>query len=65
MDIKTIKQRLADAHGITALNDMQMQMAADAASRLILLAPTGSGKTVAFTIRLLRELTPRQGASRP
>lgn len=61
MDIKTIKQRLADAHGITALNDMQMQMAADAASRLILLAPTGSGKTVAFTIRLLRELTPSAG----
>lgn len=61
MDPKTISQRLAEKHNITALNDMQLRMQADNSRRAILLAPTGSGKTVAFTIRLLRELTNSRG----
>lgn len=61
MDSKTISQRLAERHNITALNDMQLRMQADNSRRAILLAPTGSGKTVAFTIRLLRELTNSRG----
>lgn len=61
MDSKTISQRLAGRHNITALNDMQLRMQADNSRRAILLAPTGSGKTVAFTIRLLRELTNSRG----
>lgn len=61
MDPKTISQRLAERHNITALNDMQLRMQADNSRRAILLAPTGSGKTVAFTIRLLRELTNSRG----
>lgn len=61
MDPKTISQRLAERHNITALNDMQLRMEADDSRRAILLAPTGSGKTVAFTIRLLRELTNSRG----
>jgi superfamily II DNA/RNA helicase len=40
---------------------MQQQMAATNAQKLILLSPTGSGKTAAFTLRLLRELTTPQG----
>lgn len=61
MDPKTISQRLAERHNITTLNDMQLRMQADNSRRAILLAPTGSGKTVAFTIRLLRELTNSRG----
>ena len=61
MDSKTISQRLAERHNITALNDMQLRMQVDNSRRAILLAPTGSGKTVAFTIRLLRELTNSRG----
>lgn len=61
MDIKIIKERLAERQGIEKLNDMQMRMAADDARRIILLAPTGSGKTVAFAIRLLRDLSNHDG----
>ncbi|MDY3857276.1 MAG: DEAD/DEAH box helicase [Muribaculaceae bacterium] len=56
MELKTIKENLAARHGIRTLNDMQMRMSADHARSIILLAPTGSGKTVAFAIRLLRAL---------
>lgn len=56
METKTITDRLRERHNITNLNEMQRQMAATDATRLILLAPTGSGKTAAFTIRLLRFL---------
>ena len=48
MDSKIILQRLAERHNITALNDMQLRMQADNSPRAILLAPTGSGKTVGF-----------------
>ena len=44
--------------GITGLNAMQRAMAADCSRRVVLVAPTGSGKTVAFVIRMLREEVP-------
>ena len=44
--------------GIAELNAMQRAMAADCSRRVVLVAPTGSGKTVAFVIRMLREVVP-------
>lgn len=61
METKIILERLRERHNITALNEMQQLMAATAAKKLILLSPTGSGKTAAFAIRLLRELKPSTG----
>lgn len=61
MDIKTIKERLRQRHGITELNEMQQLMTGTRARKIILLSPTGSGKTAAFAIRLLRELKPSDG----
>lgn len=61
MELKQIKDRLAERHNIHKLNDMQMRMCADESRRAILLAPTGSGKTVAFAIRLLRNLESSKG----
>lgn len=52
-----IKKRL----DIAELNAMQLAVGASKANRLILLAPTGSGKTVAFSIALLRSLRPSDG----
>lgn len=56
MQLSTILERLSERHNITRLNDMQQQMAATDARRTVLLSPTGSGKTAAFAIRLLRFL---------
>ena len=55
--ISNIKERL----GIEQLNEMQQEVARCAASQLLLLSPTGSGKTVAFSIALLRTLTAPRG----
>ena len=61
MDIKIILERLRERHGIVALNEMQQMMTGTQARKIILLSPTGSGKTAAFAIRLLRELKPSAG----
>lgn len=61
MKLDEILERLRLRHNITTLNPMQQLMLTERASRLILLSPTGSGKTAAFTIRLLRELKPSHG----
>lgn len=55
--INNIKQRL----GIEQLNKMQQEVARISASKLLLLSPTGSGKTIAFVIALLRTLTAPRG----
>ena len=55
--VANIKNRL----GIAELNAMQIAVGASKANKLILLAPTGSGKTVAFSIALLRSLRPSCG----
>lgn len=51
--IENVKQRL----GIEQLNAMQQEIVKTSASQILLLSPTGSGKTVAFAIALLRSLT--------
>ena len=61
MDTKLITERLRERHNINTLNDMQQLMATTTADRVILLAPTGSGKTAAFALRLLRALGPSDG----
>lgn len=61
MDTKTILERLKERHDIVQLNEMQQLMAGTDANKLILLSPTGSGKTAAFAIRLLRYLSPSSG----
>ncbi len=42
--------------GIESLNPLQLAVNASTASRLIILAPTGSGKTIAFTLAMLRDI---------
>lgn len=53
----TVDEIVGNVHGrlgIVELNAMQIAVKASRKSKLILLAPTGSGKTVAFSIALLR-----------
>lgn len=61
MDPRIILDRLKERHNIRQLNEMQQLMVTTDAQKLILLAPTGSGKTAAFAIRLLRFLGPSKG----
>jgi len=61
MDAKLITARLRERHNIEQLNEMQQFMLGTAARKLTLLSPTGSGKTAAFIIRLLRALGPSAG----
>lgn len=61
MDKQTILERFRERHNIETLNPMQQLMAATDATRLILLSPTGSGKTAACAIRLLRAIGPSKG----
>lgn len=50
---------LLRAQGIESLNEMQQRMASQPASgTTVLLAPTGSGKTIAFAMPLLLNLAP-------
>ena len=49
---------LRDKSGISRLNEMQRRMSEIKAPSTILLAPTGSGKTVAFAIPMLMGLKP-------
>jgi superfamily II DNA/RNA helicase len=58
--IDAIRERLS----IERLNDMQVAVRDSKVSRLILLAPTGSGKTVAFAIPFLRSLAQSDGSVR-
>lgn len=60
MENKEIISRIESRLGITALNPMQTAIAQSDRKRIILLAPTGSGKTIAFTIALLKTLSEPQ-----
>ncbi|MBD5228554.1 MAG: DEAD/DEAH box helicase [Bacteroidales bacterium] len=51
-----IEQRVLAMEGVEALNDMQRAMIDDESQRVMLTAPTGSGKTIAFAVRLLRDV---------
>lgn len=55
--IKNIKARL----GIERLNEMQRRMMRCHSQSVMLLSPTGSGKTIAFTIPMLRALNAPMG----
>ncbi len=62
MKQKEITDNIASRLGVTDLNDMQCRMAdLPARGTFTLLAPTGSGKTIAFAIPLLKSLGPSQG----
>lgn len=61
METSQIIERLRSCHDITTLTPMQQAMAHTEARRIILLSPTGSGKTAAFTLRLLRVLGTSHG----
>lgn len=54
MDAAAIKKQILSLAGFDRLNPMQIKMSVTDDRRIILLSPTGSGKTVAFAIRLLR-----------
>lgn len=61
METRIILERLRERHNISELNEMQRLMADTNAQSIILLSPTGSGKTAAFAVRLLRDLKPSDG----
>lgn len=53
-DSSSIKKQILSLAGFQKLNPMQVKMSETDDRRIVLLAPTGSGKTIAFAIRLLR-----------
>lgn len=61
MTIDKLTRLINDRHGIASLNDMQQAMADDRSRATILLAPTGSGKTIAFALPLLMAATASTG----
>lgn len=62
MNYSEIAANIKGRLGIAELNAMQLAVKASRAHKLILRAPTGSGKTVAFAIALLRSLRPSTGS---
>ena len=62
MKVSEITANIKTKLGIAELNAMQLAVGGSKARKLILLAPTGSGKTVAFAIALLRSLKPSTGS---
>lgn len=57
MRLDDIKQLLASRLGIEQLNPMQTEVINSKESNMVLLAPTGSGKTVAFSTAMLMSMT--------
>ena len=57
MKLTDIEQRIKNT-GIAELNDLQRAARACTAQQIIMLAPTGTGKTLAFAIPLLKAVTP-------
>ncbi|MDE6048966.1 MAG: DEAD/DEAH box helicase [Paramuribaculum sp.] len=56
MNEQEILSNISARLGITALKPMQLELAASDASKIRLAAPTGSGKTIAFVINLLKHI---------
>ena len=56
-----IKANISQRLGIAKLNAMQKAVAATTSHKIVRLAPTGSGKTIAFAIALLRSLGKESG----
>ncbi len=62
MKLTDIKAAIRKTAGIAELNPMQTAVAASDARRIVLLSPTGSGKTIAFTTAILRRISPAEAA---
>ncbi|MDE5745064.1 MAG: DEAD/DEAH box helicase [Paramuribaculum sp.] len=56
MNEQEILSNISARLGITALKPMQIELAASDSSKIRLAAPTGSGKTIAFVINLLKHI---------
>lgn len=61
MNANEIIKVIADRQGITTLNSMQQDMLQRDARAIILISPTGTGKTLAFACRLLKNLNAPAG----
>lgn len=61
MKLDSIITNIKERPGITALNAMQESMARCKSDSVVLLAPTGSGKTIASAIYLLTRVKPADG----
>ncbi|MDE6651750.1 MAG: DEAD/DEAH box helicase, partial [Paramuribaculum sp.] len=57
MNEKEILSNISERLGIIALKPMQLETAASQSDRIRLAAPTGSGKTIAFVINLLKNMS--------
>ncbi|MDD6889182.1 MAG: DEAD/DEAH box helicase [Bacteroidales bacterium] len=64
MKIGDIERWVCGRMGYAELNGMQRAMCGDGSRRLLLTAATGTGKTVAFAIRMLREVAWDGGSRR-
>lgn len=62
MKYAAIADLLASRLNITSLNPMQLAMAGSRDALSVLIAPTGSGKTVAFSFPMLLSLRPADGS---
>lgn len=60
MDTQAIRKQINAQLGIAELNSMQEAVADAPEGNLILVAPTGSGKTIAFAISILRDVNFRK-----
>ena len=63
MTLEDITRAVTALPGISALNPIQRAVAQSKADSIILIAPTGSGKTIAFTIGLLLRAAEPNGAT--
>lgn len=64
MNKKAIIDIVRSRMGFDALNPVQLSILSSESRRIVLLAPTGSGKTVAFTIAILKNIgEPGDGTS--
>ncbi len=61
MTRKEIADNIKSRLGIGQLNPMQLAMQKQSSKHIVLLAPTGSGKTVGFALQLLRAVGPSEG----
>lgn len=61
MKLQDIIDSVGSRLGIAELNPMQQAMAACRAAEVVLLAPTGSGKTVAFSLYMLQRVAAPAG----
>lgn len=62
MNDNSLKNLLSERLGIKSPNAMQQAVWASEAHRLIVLSPTGSGKTAAFAAAIVRRLRPADGS---